>query len=73
MKCKIKKILFLTLKGCGNLPEYGHHPGWIPLIGLIGCAYLVAGINGVLLSGALLVPCFLFGAYDRASGMEAKQ
>ena len=69
----------LAIRGMGNLPHYGPHPGTAMLaIMMLACG--LAGIErggllGFLLGvgwGAVWIgPFYIYGAYDRARGSDA--
>ena len=63
-----------VIRGCGNVPGYGYHPG-TPLILLHVFAVFILGTlhrdleYGLLLAGVglvALVPVYIWGAYERA-------
>ena len=63
-----------TIRGCGNLPHVGEHPGTEMLIlfiimGALAGAKggLTGAIVGALFMGLFLIPVYLYGAYDRAN------
>ena len=60
------KVIKQTIRGMGNLPYVGEHPGILPLIlltVLFGCA---GGLIGISISLLVFGSMFLYGAYDRA-------
>lgn len=67
------KVIQQIIRGCGNLPHVGEHPGTLTLIFFVflGC---MAGAGkdewGFAIGGAIMaafmVPIYLFGAYERA-------
>jgi hypothetical protein len=68
------KIIRQILRGCGNLPCAGEHPGTTMLLGLIIIGLVAGSKNGfwgVVVGGAVMAigigPIYLFGAYDRAN------
>ncbi len=70
------KIIKYTLLGLTNLPEYGPHPGTIPLIlftlmgGIAGTSRRnISPFYGFLIGAIIMLFCFggfyLLGAYER--------
>lgn len=66
-------IIKHVIRGCGTLPNYGEHPGTVPLIGLIFLG-VIAGAKGgwmgcVMGAGVMLAifgSIYLVGAYTRS-------
>lgn len=68
------KVFHQIIRGCGTLPHVGEHPGTAILLiflGLGAVAGLQGGAWGVLggcaLMALVMVPIYLYGAYDRAN------
>jgi len=72
------KTVHRIIKGCGNLPDMGDHPG----TGFLFIFILMGGIAGVDRGGwkgfvggcvfiaVFMVPIYLIGAHDRAVEQE---
>lgn len=66
-------VMRQIVRGCGNLPHVGEHPGTIAVLLFTGMG-AVAGAHrsvlgafvGALLMAAVFGPMYLWGAYDRA-------
>ena len=56
----------MIAQGCGYLPGFGHHPGTIPLLAILGFGFLYAGLAGVIIIAIPYFPIYLIGAYERA-------
>jgi len=74
---RLYRVVLLTLKGCGYLEGYGHHPGTIPLaILVVSGAFAgvwsgwVGAIAGAGVMAAICGPFYLAGAYERANSSE---
>jgi hypothetical protein len=67
------KVIRQIIRGCGELPHVGDHPGsiWLFMFILMG---LLAGVQsglwgafgGATLMALFMLPLYLWGAYDRA-------
>ena len=71
----MKKIIKQTIRGIGNLPYVGEHPGTPVFILMIftgilaGCGRgnIYLGLFGGLVMILFFGPLYLYGAYDRAN------
>jgi uncharacterized membrane protein len=66
------RLLRQVLRGCGDLPGVGPHPGSFYLVAFIlmgalaGARGHVGPLAGALIMAAVVVPLYLLGAYERA-------
>lgn len=70
----MRNFIIQTIRGCGNLPYVGEHPGTMFLAMFIGLGCLTGANHGLframiggLIMAAFMVPIYLLGAYDRAN------
>lgn len=64
------KVIHQTIRGCGNLPYVGKHPGTgILFIFLVmgAIAGERGGFIGTIVVGIFIVPMYLCAAYSRAN------
>jgi hypothetical protein len=69
------KAIRQIIRGCTNLPYVGEHPGTFVMLmlmfmgGLAGSSKggTVGALGGMALMVVLMLPLFLWGAYDRAN------
>lgn len=61
------------IRGCGDLPYVGPHPGTFILAALLLAGALAGAkggywgmLGGLAFMGVFMVPIYLYGAYDRA-------
>lgn len=64
----MKQVIKHVIRGCGNLPTFGHHPGTEVLLLIILGNVLLVGIVGFIFSSIILIPMYLYGAYQRSIG-----
>lgn len=66
------------IKGCGNLPDMGEHPGtaWLIIFILMGGMAgagrggLIGFFGGCVFIAVFMVPIYLIGAHDRSVEQE---
>lgn len=63
-------LLKRIVRGAGDLPDLGHHPGTLYMVGLIVGAWLMAGIWALLSAIVFAVPFWLQGCWERARFQE---
>jgi hypothetical protein len=62
----MRHLLHHIVRGCGELPTFGHHPG-TPIVIMFIIAFTIAtGWHGLLVSCLLFLPIYLWGAYHRS-------
>ncbi len=62
------------IRGCGNLPECGEHPGTSVLLIFLLLGFItglqrgsfLGGLAGLGISALFYVPLYLYGAYNRS-------
>jgi hypothetical protein len=54
------------VRGCGELPQCGEHPGTMPLLLLIAIGFSAAGVRGGIAMTVATLPVYLWGAYSRS-------
>lgn len=62
----MKNLLYHTIRGCGELPTFGHHPGTPIVIAFIIAHTLAMGWFGLIMSCLMFLPIYLWGAYSRS-------
>lgn len=70
---RLANVLRRIIRGCGDLPGYGPHPGTPVLVVLIGLGAIAGlgragwrgGLFGALVMGVIFGSMYLYGAYDR--------
>lgn len=72
-----RAILRRSLRGCGHMPHVGNHPGTGYVIALIGAGAFaglrggwLGAIAGACFVACVMVPMYLYGAYERAKLSE---
>lgn len=56
----------LVWRGCGSLPHVGAHPGTAFLLVMLAAGLLAGSLGGLAIMGAVCLPIYLLGAYERA-------
>ena len=52
-------------RGACYSEEYGHHPGWAPLVFLVISGLAFGGVRGAAIMGLLFGALFAVGCYSR--------
>lgn len=73
----MRRIIRQIIRGCGDLPYVGDHPGTIWIIAFIfmgGMAGASGGLwgflGGAVFSAIFFGPLYLYGAYERAKDSD---
>jgi hypothetical protein len=76
----MKKIFTQIIRGCGDLPYVGEHPGTPVMILMMlagGGAGIKGGMSGFLAGicfmAVFILPIYLYGAWDRAELSDVLQ
>lgn len=56
------------IRGCGELPTFGDHPGTGIVVILIAAITAAGGWHGLLVSSLCYLPIYFWGAYHRSIG-----
>lgn len=79
MSEKLTEAITRTVRGCGELPGYGGHPGsaflgFLVVVGAFAGAQRGSWLGAALGAGAMIAvfgPMYLRGAYERARDYDA--
>jgi hypothetical protein len=64
----MKNIVHHIIRGCGELPTFGDHPGTGIVVILIAAMTAAGGWCGLLVSSLCYLPVYFWGAYSRSIG-----
>lgn len=74
---KRRNALEHVIRGCGNVPGYGDHPGAVTLIMLVLMGFAAGASRswerafiGAAVMLAVFGPMYLYGAYDRSRSAD---
>lgn len=60
------KYIYHIIRGCGNLPTFGHHPGTPVMLMFIIAFTIATGWHGLFVSCFIFLPIYLWSAYQRS-------
>lgn len=60
----MKAIVYHIVRGCGELPTYGHHPGTAIVLMHIAAFTAAVGWQGFFVSCLIFLPIYFWGAYE---------
>jgi hypothetical protein len=62
----MKNLMHHIIRGCGELPTFGQHPGTGIVLILLIAMTAAAGWHGLLIGCIFYLPMYFWGAYHRS-------